>query len=85
MADELTTRDHVEQLVLEKIAMQQQYDELLNQAGRVIIALMGRYNQRKLTPDQWNKTIGKAIRIHGDADGGLVIEKVSPNGEVEDA
>lgn len=83
MAD-MTVQQHNEQLVREKIFLQQQLDNQVAVLGRIIIGLMGRYKTKRLTPEQWEKCIGE-IELTLDDDGGIVITRLSPNGEIEDA
>ena len=81
MAD-MTVQQHNEQLVREKIFLQQQLDNQTAILGRIIIGLMGRYKTKKLTPEQWEKSVGE-IELHEDEDGGIVITRLSQNGEIE--
>lgn len=52
-----------------------QHRREMGEAGRVIVALLGKLSTKKITPQVWADAQGVGVQITFDADGGVVVRK----------
>lgn len=72
------TTQTIREMSREYDQMEAAYQAQIANAARVISVLMGRNKNRKITPDQWEKSYGVQVGLEDDDDGGLVVRVQRP-------
>jgi hypothetical protein len=78
MADEMTVREHNEQLTVEKRALQNRVEQLEAVYARALTAILGRTRSKTITAQAWDNAAGHNVTLHQTEEGDWTIQVVKP-------